>query len=118
MRAADRILVTGGLSGIGAGVVEEYGDRCVVWSRRSGVDTADEDSVREGMTKFLSDHGPPFALVHCVGAYEESPLLAADLEHYEQMLKSNLTSAFLMCRYCVKAPIQFCVPCCWGAWRR
>ncbi len=99
----ERILVTGGGSGIGARVVAEYGDRCVVWSRRTGVDASDEDSVRTATTALLDSGTPPTALVHCVGDFDERPLLGADLAHYEHMLQSNLTSAFLLVQHVVPA---------------
>ena len=99
----NRILVTGGGSGIGARVVAEYGDRCVVWSRRTGVDLTAEESVRSASVALLDSGGPPAALVHCVGDFEERPLLGADLPHYERMLHSNLTSAFLLTQHVVPA---------------
>jgi NAD(P)-dependent dehydrogenase (short-subunit alcohol dehydrogenase family) len=101
--ASGRILVTGGLSGIGAAVVSEFGDRCVVWSRRGGVDTTDEDSVRAATADLLESGGPPFALVHCVGDFDEQTLLDADTAHYRHMVESNLTSAFLLSRHVVAA---------------
>ena len=109
----DRILVTGGGSGIGARIVAEYGaeygaedrategDRCVVWSRRTGVDLTDEESVRRATRALLDSGEPPTALVHCVGDFDERPLLGADLAHYEHMLHSNLTSAFLLVQHVV-----------------
>ena len=99
----ERILVTGGGGGIGARVVAEYGDRCVVWSRRTGVDVTDDTSVGTATTALLDSGGPPTALVHCVGDFEERPLLGADLAHYEHMLQSNLTSAFLLMQHVIPA---------------
>ena len=63
----DRILVVGGAGGIGAGIAEAYGDRAVVWSRRSGVDATDPRQVRDAADRFLDAHGAPWALVHAVG---------------------------------------------------
>ncbi len=99
--ANHRILVTGGHSGIGAGVVSGYGDRCVVWSRRSGVDLTDDESVQRATVELLESGGPPHGLVHCVGDFDEQTLLDADLAHYRHMVESNLTSAFLLMHHVV-----------------
>jgi NAD(P)-dependent dehydrogenase (short-subunit alcohol dehydrogenase family) len=95
------ILVTGGLSGIGAAVAAEYGDSCTSWSRRSGVDVTDQDSLRRATDQYLEAVGTPFGLLHCVGDFDEQPLLESDLAHFEQMLNSNLTSAYLVSRIVV-----------------
>ncbi len=106
MSKAPRILVTGGLSGIGAGVVEEYGQRCVNWSRRSGVDVCDDSSVKEATAALLAEHGAPWALLHCVGEFTEAPLLGTDPAVFQRMLDSNLRSAFLVLRHVVPAMVQ------------
>ncbi|MCA8955069.1 MAG: SDR family oxidoreductase [Planctomycetes bacterium] len=103
MQPDERILVTGGLTGIGAGIVDAFPGRCVVWSRRNGVDLTDEESVATAARGLLAAGSPPFAVVHCVGDFDEVPLLDADLPHYRHMLDSNLTSAFLVVRHVVPA---------------
>ncbi len=105
MESAQRILVTGGLTGIGAGIVAAYPDRCVVWSRRAGVDLADEASVVAAASRWLEDGPAPFGLVHCVGDFDEVALLDADTAHYRAMLDSNLTSTWLLCRHMVPAMV-------------
>lgn len=92
-----RILVTGGIRGIGAGVVARHRERCVVWSRRgNGVDVTDPARVRAAAAAFLREHGAPFAIVHGVGDFEERPLLSTDDALWQRLLDSNLTSAFLV----------------------
>ena len=102
----DRILVTGGLSGIGAGIVADLGTRCDVWSRRTGVDATDEDSVRAAAAKYIAEGGAPYALIHCVGDFDEVALLEADLAHFHDMVESNLTSAFLVARRVVPPMVE------------
>ncbi|MHC4512604.1 MAG: SDR family NAD(P)-dependent oxidoreductase [Planctomycetota bacterium] len=103
--ADDRILVVGGLSGIGAGIVAELGDHCLTWSRRTGVDATDEASVQRAATAVAREHGPPFGLIHCVGDFEETPLLETDSDRYHHLLDNNLTSAFLVVRHVVPAMV-------------
>ncbi len=103
----ERILVVGGLSGIGAGVVARLGaERCSVWSRRAGgVDVTDAGSVAAAARAFLEERGAPFGLVHAVGDFDERPLLETDDAFYRHLLDSNLTSAFLVVRALVPAMV-------------
>lgn len=98
-----RILVVGGAGGIGAAIANKHGDRATVWSRRSGVDATDERQVRAAARRYLDQHGPPWALVHAVGDFEERPLLETDTELWSHLLHSNLTSAFFVTRAIVPA---------------
>lgn len=100
----DRILVTGGLSGIASGVVARHRERCVVWSRRAGgIDVTDPSAVRTAAEAFLRQHGAPFAIVHGVGDFEERPLLQTDDALWRHLFASNLDSAFLVARALVPA---------------
>ena len=106
VQSSDRLLVTGGLAGIGKGIADSYPGRCDIWSRRTGVDLTDEASVRDATGRLLEDSGAPFGLLHCVGDFDEVKALDADSSHYRRMLDSNLTSAWLMIRYLVPAMVQ------------
>jgi 3-oxoacyl-[acyl-carrier protein] reductase len=99
------ILIVGGLSGIGAGLANDLGARCEVWSRRTGVDATNEKSVREAATRFLAEHGAPFGLVHCVGDFAEASVLGTNSDLYHHLLENNLTSAYLVTRHLVPAMV-------------
>ena len=95
---SDRIVVVGGLSGIGRAVVTAAGaERCEVWSRRSGVDATDAGSVQRAADRLLRA-GAPWAWVHAVGDFDERPALDTDPAFLEAMLASNLTSALVVAR--------------------
>ena len=100
---SERILVVGGKTGIGAGVVAEFGERCLVWSRSTGVDATDAQQVGSAVQELLAREGPPLALVHCVGDFEERALLATDAQLYRHLIESNLTSAFVVAQALVPA---------------
>ena len=98
------VVVVGGGSGIGAGIVARLGARCVVWSRRHGdVDATQTESVRAARDALLAEYGPPFALVHCVGDFDERGIFASDDAFFRHMVDSNLTSAFVVAREVVPA---------------
>ncbi len=97
--------MVGGATGIGAGVVETFGtERCVVWSRRNGVDASDEAQVARAAQRLLQG-GAPWAWVHAVGDFDERDALASDLAFYRHMLDSNLTSAWVCMRALVPAMV-------------
>ncbi len=99
------ILVTGGLSGIGKGIVAAFPGRCVVWSRRTGVDVTDAAQVSAAAARLLREHGAPQALVHCVGDFAERNLLATDDALWHELVASNLTSSLLLARALVPAMV-------------
>ena len=105
MKSSDRLLVPGGLPGIGKGIVDAYPNRCDIWSRRTGVDLLDETCVQQAASTLLETSGAPFGLLHCVGDFDEVAALAADTAHYQSMLGSNLTSAWYLIRHVVPAMV-------------
>ncbi|HLU39060.1 MAG TPA: SDR family oxidoreductase [Planctomycetota bacterium] len=101
-----RIVVVGGLSGIGRAVVEALGpERCTVWSRRTGVDATDEAQVARAAAEVLRE-GAPWGLVHTVGDFDERAALDTDLGAMRAMLDSNLTTAVLVTRALVPAMVE------------
>ena len=91
-------IIAGGSGGIGAALAARHAERAVVWSRRTGVDVTDPDSVRAALERVVETRGTPFALVHTVGDFDERPLLDSDLAFYRDMVESNLTSTFVLAR--------------------
>lgn len=95
---ADRILVVGGRTGIGAGVVAAFPGRCTQWSRSTGVDATDPVQVASATEELVRREGVPSAVVHCVGDFEERALLASDEALLGRMFASNVASAFTITR--------------------
>lgn len=88
------VIVVGGLTGIGQAVVERLGpERCVVWSRRTGVDATEPGSVAAAFARL---DAPPRAWVHAVGDFDERAALASDLDFHRAMLASNYLSALVV----------------------
>lgn len=90
----DPILIVGGGQGIGASIAAAHRERSIVWTRSTGVDASDPESLRTAFTAFTKAHGAPFALVHCVGDFAEQPLLAASETTYRQLFQSNVDTTF------------------------
>ncbi len=117
---AKHALVTGGGSGIGLAVarrLSEDGFRVTVSGRteralaESGfayvvMDVGDEDQVNAGFAKA----GPVDIVVSNAGQAKTAPLLKTSLSLWQDMLRVNLTGAFL----CAKAAIPAMVERGWG----
>jgi 3-oxoacyl-[acyl-carrier protein] reductase len=90
----DPILVVGGGQGIGAAIAARWPDRTVSWTRSTGVDATDPQSLRAAFAAFAARHGAPWALLHCVGDFAEQPLLGTDAATYRALMASNADTAF------------------------
>jgi 3-oxoacyl-[acyl-carrier protein] reductase len=95
------VLVVGGSRGIGRALVDDLAAHpaaelgpTVVWTRAHGVDAADPASLARAFAAHRSQHGAPMALVHCIGDFVETPLLATDDASYRHLLTSNLDTTF------------------------
>jgi len=114
-------LVTGGASGIGAGiaaVLAEAGATVVIadrdaaggrraaaglcdLGRRAGavhVDLADEASIVQGCAEVVSVHGAPWALVNNAGVQDRELLLESTASEWERTNAINARGPFLMTR--------------------
>jgi len=102
----DRILIVGGGQGIGEAIAAAFAERATVWTRHSGVDATDPQSLRTAFAAFMAAHGAPTALIHCVGDFAEQPLLATDERTYRELFASNVDSTFHTLQAVVPAMIQ------------
>lgn len=94
MVGSDQLLIVGGGQGIGAAIAAEHGPRATVWTRGTGTDATDPDSLRAAFAAFQQAHGAPAALIHCIGDFAEQPLLGTDLATYRHLFASNVDSVF------------------------
>ena len=90
----NQILIVGGGQGIGKAIAAAHADRATVWTRRTGVDAADEASLARAFATFHARHGAPFALVLCPGDFSEQPLLGTDAATYRALIRSNVDTVF------------------------
>jgi 3-oxoacyl-[acyl-carrier protein] reductase len=100
------VVVTGGRSGIGRGIVEGFkanGDQVVVLDRLAGediinVDVTDEASVRTAFAAVRKQFGIIDILVNSAGILTESPLEDMSLSMWNETIRIDLTGVFLCCR--------------------
>ncbi len=61
-------------------------------------DVGDFDACKEGIAKIKADLGPIDILVNNAGITRDKPLHKMDLEHWDAVIDTNLSSAFNTCR--------------------
>ncbi len=98
-------IVTGGLQGIGAAIVERLEDSGAsvrVWdlaARKDPVDVSDAAAVERATAKALAELGKIDVLVNNAGVAGLNVATAEyPVEEWERVLRVNLTSQFLCCR--------------------
>ena len=116
-----RIIVTGGGGRLGSRIVGHFADAGALVSalvvsdeeasrvpvNGSGTaivkaDVTSESSVFEAFREIAGAHGGLDALVHTVGMWTGSPLLDTSQASWDEMIRVNLTSAFLCFREAIR----------------
>jgi NAD(P)-dependent dehydrogenase (short-subunit alcohol dehydrogenase family) len=102
--AARTAVVTGGMQGIGAAIVErlqDSGAKVAIWDLDGSpkVDVSNPQSVKDATEKTLKDLGRIDVLVNNAGvAGKNVATVDYPIEEWERVLRVNLTSQFLTCR--------------------
>jgi NAD(P)-dependent dehydrogenase (short-subunit alcohol dehydrogenase family) len=97
-------VVTGGMQGIGAAIVErlqDSGAKVAIWDLDGSpkVDVSNPQSVKDATEKTLKDLGRIDVLVNNAGvAGKNVATVDYPIEEWERVLRVNLTSQFLACR--------------------
>ena len=116
-------VVTGGASGIGLGVAQQFandGYRVAIFDRNAPasntdalaitVDVADRASVAAGFAKVRAELGPVEILVTSAGIESFTPVLDITAERWDQIIEVNLTGTFT----CVQAALPDMLAAGWG----
>ena len=107
-------VVTGGASGIGAGIVQELaeaGARVVIADRDDRladtvkIDLADEQSIVRGCADIVARYGTPWLLVNNAGVQNRETLLDGTVAHWDRNMDINARGPFLMIREIARAMI-------------
>ncbi len=123
------VLITGGASGIGAGIAttlaaagatvviadidedgaERQAEALVSAGYRAGalpLDLSDETSIVETCKQVVTRHGTPWALVNNAGLQDRELLLEGTAEEWDRMNRVNARGPFLMTREIARAMVS------------
>ncbi len=106
-----RIFVTGGAHGIGRSIVEAFlkaGDQVAYCDLNDGniagaryfhVDVTDKDALQHCLEMLAEDWGDIDVIINNVGIGGFKPLTEVSIEEFEQVINTNLRSAFITSRF-------------------
>lgn len=99
------LLVTGGASGIGLAVAElarSRGTNVVTLDLAQGTDASDPDVV----ARVVREKGPFHEVAHIAGIVGKGSLEETSIEAWDEIIKANLTSAFVVARSVLPMMVQ------------
>jgi len=114
-------VVTGGTRGIGGAISESLAqagykvaanyvgstERAKEFEERTGImtvrfDVGDFEASREGVKRVEQELGPVDVLVNNAGITRDGTLHKMSFEHWNEVIRTNLTSCFNMCRHVIE----------------
>ncbi len=108
-------LVTGGASGLGAGIVERYLEEgASVWVadldeptdtrvRFLHMDVRDEGAWQASIARIVSESGSLHVLVNNAGVFSSAPVDQTSVEDFRRVVDVNLVGVFLGCKHGVRS---------------
>jgi 3-oxoacyl-[acyl-carrier protein] reductase len=123
------VLITGAGRGIGraialrlakaSGIVvgvdysEEYANNISLFLDEFGLkgkgfvmDVTKQDSIESAMQRISKEYGAPSILVNNAGITRDNLMLRMSQEEWEQVIATNLTSLFRLCRICIRDMVK------------
>lgn len=113
MAMASGLGVAGAKLVINGNSSQEKIDKAVEYYRQSGFDAVgyrfnvtDENEVESAVSQIETDVGPIDVLVNNAGIIRRVPLLEMPLDEWEQVIRTDLTSVFIVSRSVVKRMVE------------
>lgn len=66
------------------------------------MDVTKQESIENSMEKIIKEYGAPNILVNNAGITRDNLMLRMSQEEWDQVIATNLTSLFRMCRFCIR----------------
>jgi 2-deoxy-D-gluconate 3-dehydrogenase len=82
--------------------IEAFGRKSLIFS----IDACEEKQVQKFVAEVVNQFGKIDILINAVGINKRKPLIELSLEEWERIIKSNLTSMFLSCKYCGQVMVE------------
>jgi gluconate 5-dehydrogenase len=108
LAAAGATVVINGRSAAGVEAAEKMILAAVPGARvaASVFDVTDQDSVRAGVEQVIAEVGPIDGLINNAGVQHRVPMLELELADWERVIRTDLTSAFLVGREVARGMVE------------
>ncbi|EKE01246.1 MAG: hypothetical protein ACD_21C00186G0002 [uncultured bacterium] len=98
---------------VGVDYSEEYANNISLFLNELGLkgkgfvmDVTKQESIENSMEQIIKEYGAPAILVNNAGITRDNLMLRMSQEEWDQVIATNLTSIFRLCRFCIRDMVK------------
>jgi 3-oxoacyl-[acyl-carrier protein] reductase len=98
---------------VGVDYSEEYAKNISLFLNELGLkgkgfvmDVTKQESIENSMEQIIKEYGAPNILINNAGIARDNLMLRMSQEEWDQVIATNLTSVFRLCRFCIRDMVK------------